>query len=258
MPAMATGTVADERTERKRELETTRKESDAAMAKYVAAESRRRRETVRSRTRRSSTTRGRRWRLCAMALQAAVAAYRADRSDGKALAGAQCGRPMRHAGRRESPVETVLGRVEVSMARHACAGKPDDGAGAGYRGFDDAGGVARSERDGSSCCCAGADKAAGGTAGLEFRCQAHRAHNDARRRAPQYNGMNRLAGNGSAKGGPHTEFLTLACARLEPVPGHMPDRAPRNPGCPRGTPPVHRGWARLPQQHPPRDRARVQ
>ena len=37
MPAMATRTVADERKERKRELETTRKELGAAMARYAAA-----------------------------------------------------------------------------------------------------------------------------------------------------------------------------------------------------------------------------
>ena len=93
---MATGTVADERTERKRELETTRKELDAAMAKYAAAE------------------------VAAAARDGLQAAYRADRSDGSALACAKCGGPMRHAGRGESPVETVLGRVRVSMARHAC------------------------------------------------------------------------------------------------------------------------------------------
>ena len=35
---MATGTVADERGERKRELETTKEDLAAAMAKYAAAE----------------------------------------------------------------------------------------------------------------------------------------------------------------------------------------------------------------------------
>ena len=38
MPEMATGTIADERTRHKRELETTRNELAAAMARYAAAE----------------------------------------------------------------------------------------------------------------------------------------------------------------------------------------------------------------------------
>ena len=116
---MATGTVADERTERKRGLETTRKELDAAMAKYVAAEVAASSEAgaeshpalVDQRIRRAAV---------AAAREGLQAAYRSDRSDGKALACAKCGGPMRHAGRRESPVETVLGRVRVSMTRHAC------------------------------------------------------------------------------------------------------------------------------------------
>ena len=38
MPTIATGTVADERRERKRELETTKEQLAAAMAEYAAAE----------------------------------------------------------------------------------------------------------------------------------------------------------------------------------------------------------------------------
>ena len=88
---MATGTVADERTERKRELETTRKELDAAMAKYVAAEVAASSEAgaeshpalVDQRIRRA---------VVAAAREGLQAAYRADRSDGSALA---CGEVRR-------------------------------------------------------------------------------------------------------------------------------------------------------------------
>ena len=64
---------------------------------------RRRPKPVRSRIRRTAV---------AAARDGLQAAYRADRSDGAALACTGCGGRMRHAGRRESPVETVLGRAE--------------------------------------------------------------------------------------------------------------------------------------------------
>ena len=164
---MATRTVADERTERKRELEATKgeKELAAAMAKYAAAElaapvpaggpeshpalvDRRIRRTALSAARRALET-----------------AYGGDRSDGEAgnaPACPECGGRMRHAGREKPPVETVAGRVRVSMARRAC-----DGCGTSVRprerAMDIEGSMTPAARRmaslaGSSCCYAEADR----------------------------------------------------------------------------------------------------
>ena len=126
MPAMATRTVADERTERKGELEATNgeKELAAAMAKYAAAElaapvpaggteshpalvDRRIRRTALSAARRALET---------------VSRRPVGRRSGERAGVPECGGRMRHAGREKPPVETVVGRVRVSMARRACDG----------------------------------------------------------------------------------------------------------------------------------------
>ena len=69
---------------------------------------------------------------------------------------------MRHAGHEEAPVETVLGRVRMSMARHA-----SDGCGTSVRqrerALDIAGSMTPAARRmaslaGSSCCYAEADR----------------------------------------------------------------------------------------------------
>ena len=127
---MATGTVADERRERKRELARAKDGLAAAMAdcpeSHPALGDRR--------VRRAAVSAGR------LALEAA---YRADRTDGVARACAECGERMRLADREESPVETLPGRVRVSIARHGKRLLRDDGAparvGTGHRGFDDVG-----------------------------------------------------------------------------------------------------------------------
>ena len=107
---MATGTVADERKERKRELETTKGEDElaAAMAKYAAAElaasvagdgAGPHPALVDRRLRRTALSAAR------LGLEAA---YGGDRSDGAAASAPtcpKCGARMRHAGRAESPVE---------------------------------------------------------------------------------------------------------------------------------------------------------
>ena len=124
---MATGTVADERTERKRELEATKGEEElaGAMARYAAAELAaswsgegpgNHPALVDRRVRRTALTAARR------GLEAAYGGDRSDGAAGNAPACPECGGRMRHAGREESPVETALGRVRVSMARHACDG----------------------------------------------------------------------------------------------------------------------------------------
>ena len=93
------------------------------------------------------------------------AAYGGDRSDGaagNAPACPECAGRMRHAGREESPVETALGRVRVSMARHAC-----DGCGTSVRGRERSLDIECSMTPaarrmaslaGSSCCYAEADR----------------------------------------------------------------------------------------------------
>ena len=169
---MATGTVADERTERKRELETTKNELAAAMANYAAAEiaaseseggSESHPALVDRRIRRTALTAAR------LGLEAA---YRADASDGAALACAECGGRMRHAGRDESPVEAALGLVRVSMARHACAAcrktvRPRE------RALDIEGSMTPTARRmaslaGSSCCYEEADKLLAELADVNF------------------------------------------------------------------------------------------
>ena len=118
---MATGTVADERTERRRELEATRRELAAAMAKYAAAEAAAASEDGPESHPALLDRRIRRAALSA-ARSGLEAAFRADASDGVPPSCAECGERMRPPGRGESPVETALGRVRVSMARHACDG----------------------------------------------------------------------------------------------------------------------------------------
>ena len=70
-----------------------------------------------------------------------------------------------------------------------------------------------------------------------------------RRQAAQYNRMNRLAGNGSAKGGPHTEFLTLACGQTlglttarHPIDTIAPRPALATPRIPADIAPRHPQW----------------
>ena len=118
---MATGTVADERRERKRELETTKEELAAAMAEYAAAElaaagPESHPALVDRRVRRTALLAARR------GLEAACVRDRSDGGAGKVRSCPECGGRMRHAGREVSPVETAVGRVRVSMARYACDG----------------------------------------------------------------------------------------------------------------------------------------
>ena len=131
MPAMATGTVADERAERKRELAETSRDAmaepsrdamAAAMEDYVAAELA---ASVPGDGGSHPALLDRRIRRGALsaARRAVEKAYGDDRSDcgaENAPACAGCGERMRYVGRDESPVETALGRVAVPMARHAC------------------------------------------------------------------------------------------------------------------------------------------
>ena len=162
---MATGTVADERRERKRELEATKEELAAAMARYAAAEmalsasgddAESHPALVDRRVRRTALSAARR------GLEAAYGGDRSDGGAGNAPACPGCGERMRHAGREASPVETALRRVRVSMARHAC-----DGCGTSVRqrerALDIAGSMTPAARRmaslaGSSCCYAEADR----------------------------------------------------------------------------------------------------
>ena len=159
---MATRTVADERTERKRELEATKEELAAAMAKYAAAELAASGDCPESHPALLDR------RLRRTALSAArlglEAAYRADASDGgggDAPGCAECGARMRPVRREEAPVESAVGRVRVSMARHAC-----DACGTSVRprerALDIEGSMTPAARRmaslaGSSCCYAEAD-----------------------------------------------------------------------------------------------------
>ena len=159
---MATRTVADERTERKRELEATKEELAAAMAKYAAAELAASGDCPESHP--ALVDR----RLRRTALSAArlglEAAYRADASDGgggDAPGCAECGARMRPVRREDAPVESAVGRVRVSMARHAC-----DACGTSVRprerALDIEGSMTPAARRmaslaGSSCCYAEAD-----------------------------------------------------------------------------------------------------
>ena len=92
------------------------------------------------------------------------AAYRADASDGgggDAPGCAECGARMRPVRREDAPVESAVGRVRVSMARHAC-----DACGTSVRprerALDIEGSMTPAARRmaslaGSSCCYAEAD-----------------------------------------------------------------------------------------------------
>ena len=162
---MATRTVADERTERKRELEARKKELAAAMVKYAAAElaapvpaggTESHPALVDRRIRRTALSAARR------ALETAYGGDRSDGEAGNAPACPECGGRMRHAGREKPPVETVVGRVRVSMARRAC-----DGCGTSVRprerAMDIEGSMTPAARRmaslaGSSCCYAEADR----------------------------------------------------------------------------------------------------
>ena len=169
---MATGTVADERTERKRELETARKELDTAMANYAAAEVAASAPGGGPESHPALVDRRLRRAALSAARSGLEAAFRADASDGAAPACAKCGGRMRPLGRRDSPVETALGRVRVSMARHACDGcrttvRPRE------RALDIEASMTPSARRmasvaGSSCCYEEADGLLGELAGVNF------------------------------------------------------------------------------------------
>ena len=175
---MATGTVADERTERKRELETTRDELAAAMAKYAAAEVAASTAGGGSESHPALVDRRIRRTALSAARLGLGAAYRSDPSDGNASACAECGGRMRYVCRDESPVETVLGRVRVSMARHACAAcgttvRPRQ------RALDIEGSMTPAARRmaslaGSSCCYEEADKLLAELADVNFGAKARR------------------------------------------------------------------------------------
>ena len=187
MPAMATGTVADERTERKRELETAKNELETAkneletaMARYAAAEVA---ASAGGGPDSHPALADRRIRRTALssARSGLEAAYRADRSDcgsGNAPACAGCGERMRYVGRGGSPVETAPGRVEVSMARHACAAcrktvRPRE------RALDIEGSTTPAARRmaslaGSSCCHGEADRLLAELAEVNFGAKARR------------------------------------------------------------------------------------
>ena len=118
---MATGNVADERAERKRELEAARERLAAAMDEYAAAELAAAGDgpgthpaLLDERVRRTTLSAARR---------SVEAAYDGDRSDAGAAnapACAGCGARMRYLGREAAPVETAPGRVPVAMGRYAC------------------------------------------------------------------------------------------------------------------------------------------
>ena len=119
---MATGTVADGRGERKRELERIEDEMAALMARYAALELAapaggdaashpalldvRLRDAAR--------------RAARSGLEAAFAEDRSDCGAANAPTCAECGTRMRYVDRDGPEVETVLGRVRLPMARHAC------------------------------------------------------------------------------------------------------------------------------------------
>ena len=162
---MATGTVADERRERKRELERTKEELAAAMTEYAAAElaaaatggePESHPALVDRRVRRTALLAARR------GLEAAYVRDRSDGGAGKVRSCPECGGRMRHAGREVSPVETAVERVRVSMARYAC-----DGCGTSVRprgrAMDIEGSMTPTARRmaslaGSSCCYAEANR----------------------------------------------------------------------------------------------------
>ena len=115
------------------------------------------------------------------ARRALETAYGGDRSDGEAgnaPACPECGGRMRHAGREKPPVETVVGRVRVSMARRAC-----DGCGTSVRprerAMDIEGSMTPAARRmaslaGSSCCYAEADRLLTELADVNFGAKARR------------------------------------------------------------------------------------
>ena len=177
---MATRTVADERTESKRELEATKEGLDAAMEKYVAAELAAAAGDGPGSHPALLDRRIRRTALAA-ARRGMEAAYAGDRSDGGAAnapACPGCGEPMRYVSRGDAPVETALGRVGVSMARYSC-----DACGTGARprerALDIVGSMAPAARRmaslaGSSVCYAEADRLLAELADVNFGPKARR------------------------------------------------------------------------------------
>ena len=179
---MATGTVADERRERKRELETTKEELAAAMAKYAAAE------------------------LAAAATGGEPESHPAlvDRRVRRTALLAARGRPgvgvrPGPVGRRggEGAVVPGVRRPDAPRGPRGVAGGDGRGAGAGVdgpvrlrrlrderaparaghgrRGLDDADGAAHGEPRGVVVLLRRGGSAAGGAGGGELRGQAHRA-----------------------------------------------------------------------------------
>ncbi len=167
---MAIGTVADERMERKRELDEAKEELATAMGRYAAA------ELAASAAGEAPEShpalldlRVRRAALSAARL-GLEAAYRADRSDGVAPSCPKCGERMRLSDRERPLVETALGPVRLPMARHACCGKTVRQREAA---LDIAGSMTPAARRmaslaGSSCCYAEADRLLVELAGLNF------------------------------------------------------------------------------------------
>ena len=175
---MATGTVADERKERKRELETRKGEMAAAMERYAAAEVAASVSGDGSASHPALVDRRIRRTALSAARLGLEAAYRSDASDGSAPACAECGVRMRHAGREESPVETALGRVRLSMARHACDGCATT-VRRRERALDIEGSMTPAARRmaslaGSSCCYGEADKLLEELADVNFGAKARR------------------------------------------------------------------------------------
>lgn len=172
---MATRTVADERTESKRELEATKEGLDAAMEKYVAAELAAAAAGDGPGSHPALLDRRIRRTALAAARRGMEAAYAGDGSDGGAAnapACPGCGEPMRYVSRGDAPVETALGRVEVSMARYSC-----DACGTGARprerALDIVGSMTPAARRmaslaGSSVCYAEADRLLAELADVNF------------------------------------------------------------------------------------------
>ena len=219
---MATGTVADERRERERELARARDELEAAMAKYASAEvaassadcPESHPALVDQRLRRAAVS---------VARQGLQAAYGSDRSDGAARACAACGGRMRRTDREAPSVETMAGRVRVSMARHACAAcgttvRPRE------RELTIEGSTTPSARRmasvaGSSACHAEADRLLQELAGANFGTKARRgdAASSARRAwwAAALSGARSAASADGGGGAPARKpVLWVRCARL--------------------------------------------
>ena len=174
---MATRNVAGSREERKRELETVeaaKREVESAVARYAAAELEASDGSGRESHAALLDERVRRTALAA-ARRGLESAFREDASDSGAAnapACGGCGERMRYVGRKDTAVETALGRARVAMGRYACAAcgqtvRPRVAA------LDIAGSMTPAARRmaslaGSSCCYAEADGLLAELAGVNY------------------------------------------------------------------------------------------